>query len=300
MKRILVILNPCAGTRRGGRALADVLDIFCKNGFLPIVQTTQRPGYGRKLAEAFAGKVDRIVCIGGDGTFNEVVSGVLDSGTDTPIGYIPAGSTNDFAVSLGLSPQLRQAAQDIVRGTPTAFDVGRFGDRYFTYVASFGAFTKASYATGQRAKNTIGHLAYLLSGVASIPSIRSLHAAVVTDSGERLEDDYLFGAVGNSTSLGGVLRLNPKLVDMQDGVLELILIRKPEDAAQLANCVRALLAQDYRSELLVMRKVRSAVFTLPEDADWTLDGEYAQGQGHAEISIVPGAVRIFIPSEAEA
>ena len=183
MEQILVLLNPTAGTKRAVPALASILDIFCKAGFEPIVRTTQGPGDGTKLAREYAGRVSFLVCIGGDGSLNEAVSGVLHSGVRTPIGYIPAGSTNDFAASLGLSKDLQQAAQDIVWGKPMPFDVGKFGSRYFTYVASFGAFTEASYSTPQEIKNTLGHLAYVLQAAASLPTLKSVHAPIHTDDG---------------------------------------------------------------------------------------------------------------------
>lgn len=291
MQQILVLLNPAAGTKRAAPHLAEMLDLFCKADFEPIVRTTQKHGDGVNLAAEYAGSVARIICIGGDGTFNEVVSGVLQSGQNTPIGYIPAGSTNDFAASLGLPHDLMQAAQIAVSGTPRAFDVGRFGDRYFTYVASFGAFTQVSYETDQTVKNALGHLAYVLSAAASIPSIHSLHARLTTDTGEVLEGEYLFGAIGNSTSMGGVLTLDQKLVDMQDGLFELLLVKNPANAMDLGECIRALLAQDYTSPMLALRQVRS--LTAEIASDWTLDGEFAPGSEQVHIEVLPKAVQLF-------
>lgn len=293
MEQILVLLNPTAGTRRAAPQLCAILDLFCKAGFAPIVRTTQERGDGVAIAAQYAGKVERIVCIGGDGTFNEVVSGVLQSGNPTPIGYIPAGSTNDFAASLGLPHDLLQAAQTAIDGTPRAFDVGRFGERYFTYVASFGAFTQVSYATDQNVKNVLGHLAYVLGGVASLPAIHALSAAVSTDAGERIEGEWLFGAVGNSTSLGGVLTLDKQLVDMQDGLFELLLVKNPANAAELGECVRALLAQDYSSPMLVLRQLSRLSVEADPAMDWTLDGEFAKGSETVEIEVMSKAVQII-------
>ena len=293
MKPILVILNPYAGVRRANRLLAEILEIFCRGGLTPIVRTTQGPGDGQRLARSYAGRVDRIVCIGGDGTFNETVSGVLQSGRPTPIGYVPAGSTNDFAVSLGLSHKLLQAARDIVRGTPTAFDVGRFNDRYFTYIASFGAFTATSYNTRQAAKNAVGHLAYLLGALRAVGQIRSRSVSLEAD-GEHIEGDFLFGSASNSTSMGGVLRLDPKRVDLHDGLLELMLVRSTENRALLADCVRALLTKKYDNELLELRKVRRLTVCTAGGMDWSLDGERAAGGDRVEIEALPAAVEIFI------
>ena len=294
MEQILVLLNPLAGTKRAAPVLASILDIFCKAGFAPIVRTTQGPGDGTKIAREYGGKVSFMVCIGGDGSLNETVSGVLQSGCRTPIGYIPAGSTNDFAASLGLSKDLLQAARDIVWGKPEPFDVGRFGSRYFTYVASFGAFTEASYNTSQEVKNTLGHMAYLLSAAASLPSIKSTHANLCIGEGEKLEGDYLFGAVGNSTSMGGVLMLEKTLVNFHDGKFELLLVKNPKDALEFGECIRALLAQDYRSSMIEFRQVSSLTVSIDSAVDWTLDGEFAEGSRKTEIEVLPSAVDFLI------
>ena len=298
MKPILVILNPYAGVRRGNRVLADILDIFCRGGLTPIVRTTQAQGDGLRLAAHYAGRVDRIVCIGGDGTFNEVVSGVLRSGRPTPIGYIPAGSTNDFAVSLGLSRRLLQAAKDIVCGVPVPCDVGRFNERYFTYTASFGAFTRASYATRQSAKNTFGHLAYLVSAARAIPEIHSTAVSMTAD-GARIEGEFLFGGVCNSTSMGGVLRLDPRQVDLHDGLFELLLVHRSEDRRLIGDCVRALLTQKYDNELLELHKVRRLTVTTDQSMDWTLDGERGEGGRTVEIEVLPGAVELLMDRRNE-
>ena len=294
MEQILVLLNPLAGTKRAVPALASILDIFCKAGFEPIVRTTQGPGDGTKLAREYAGRVGFIVCIGGDGSLNEVVSGVLHSGSHTPIGYIPAGSTNDFATSLGLSKDLLQAAKDIIWGKPIPFDVGRFGSRYFTYVASFGAFTEASYSTPQEIKNTLGHLAYVLQAAASLPTLKSVHAHINTDEGERLEGDYLFGAIGNSTSMGGVLTLEKSQVDFHDGKFELLLVKNPKDAGGLGECIRALIAQGYHSSMIEFRHIRSASISLDPATDWTLDGEFCEGSRKIELEVLPQAIEMIV------
>ena len=159
MKKMLFVMNPYAGTRKANRYLADMLSIFNRAGYAVITHMTAGPGDGAAVVEQMAPQMDLVVCCGGDGTFNEVINGVLRSGAETPIGYIPAGSTNDFASSLHLSTNVLQAARDIMEGQPRPYDVGQFGDRYFSYVASFGTFTRSSYATPQSVKNALGHTA---------------------------------------------------------------------------------------------------------------------------------------------
>ena len=188
--------------------------------------------------------LDGIVTIGGDGTFNETVTGLLESGLDLPIGYIPAGSTNDFAASLKLPLNPLNAAKAIVEGTPVSYDLGKFADRYFSYVASFGVFTKTSYATPQSVKNALGHTAYLLEGIQELSQLRKEHLRFEFDD-RVIEDDFLFGAISNSTSVGGILTLDPKQVDMRDGKFELLLVRAPRDLMEVSECIMALQNKKY-------------------------------------------------------
>ena len=175
MKKMLFVMNPVAGMRRAAKYLTDILSLYNRAGYEITVYMTGKQGDAVSVVEEKARQVDIIVCCGGDGTFNEVVSGLLRAGADTPIGYIPAGSTNDFANSLHLSPSILQAAQDILDGEPTPYDVGSFAGRYFSYVASFGLFTRTSYSTPQNFKNIVGHMAYLLSSIQELSSIRKYH-----------------------------------------------------------------------------------------------------------------------------
>ena len=293
MKRLLLVMNPMAGMKKANPLLTEILDVFSKAGYLCVVHMTQASGDGTQVVKRFARDVDLIVCIGGDGTFNETISGVLAAGAKTPIGYIPAGSTNDFAASLHLSKNVVEAAQDIVRGQPTVYDVGRFEERYFTYVASFGAFTKVSYATSQSVKNALGHLAYVLGGIAELSAIRSWHVTFEVDDSRLIQGDYIFGAVSNSTSVGGILTLDPKIVDMNDGKFELLLIKAPENLADLGEIVRALTAQDYGSPMITFLPAHKIRVHADAEMDWTLDGEFAKGRELLEIENIRDAVRVI-------
>ena len=232
MKKMLFVMNPYAGMRRASRYVADIIALFNRAGYQVITHMTGHQGDGVQVVEQLAKDVDLVVCCGGDGTFNETVSGLMRSGVDIPVGYIPAGSTNDFANSLKLSGNIMQAARDIVDGEPVVYDMGRFGDRYFSYVASFGAFTRATYTTPQNVKNALGHTAYILEGISELSQIRKEHVRLEID-GQVVEDDFLFGAISNSTSLGGILTLAPKIVDMSDGKMEIILVRVPQNLMDL-------------------------------------------------------------------
>jgi YegS/Rv2252/BmrU family lipid kinase len=236
--------------------------------------------------------MDVVVCCGGDGTLNEAINGILKSGADVPVGYIPAGSTNDFAASLHLPTNVMDAARAIVEGEPHQYDVGNFADRYFTYVASFGAFTRASYATPQNVKNALGHTAYLLGGIQELSQIRPVHIRLEHDSGV-MEDDYIFGALSNSTSVGGILALDPKQVDMQDGKFELILVRAPRDILEISECIRALQTQKYNCGMITFLSTTHARITAEPGTVWTLDGEKMECGETVEASNLHHAIRLI-------
>ncbi len=276
MKKLLFILNPCAGTRKANKILPEILSVFNRAGFHVQVYITGCQGDATRAVQELASDMDLVVCCGGDGTFNETVTGLLESGLDLPIGYIPAGSTNDFASSLHLPSDPVAAAQAIVSGKPERYDVGQFGTRYFSYVASFGAFTKASYSTPQNVKNALGHTAYLLEGIYELSQIRKEHVRMELD-GEVLEDDYLFGAICNSTSIGGILTLDPNQVDMGDGLFEILLVRTPQSMAELTECILAVKNQQYNCKMMTFRSAKQVVIHAGAHMSWTLDGEKEEG-----------------------
>ena len=281
MKKLLFIMNPFAGQKRANKFLPDILSLYNRAGYDVTTYMTGGPGDATRVAARLAPDVDLIVCCGGDGTLNETISGVLHRGVDTPIGYIPAGSTNDFASTLKLSGNIMQAAQDILEGSPKSYDVGDFGGRYFSYVASFGAFTRTSYTTPQSIKNALGHTAYLLEGIQEISQLRKEHIRMEMDD-QVVEDDFLFGAISNSTSVGGVLTLDPSLVDMGDGLFEILLVRAPKNLLEITECLQALQTQDYSNcAMVTFRSARKVRILADSSMPWTLDGE--REEGHWEV-----------------
>ena len=293
MKKLLLIVNPCAGQRKASKHLVDMIAIFNRAGFAVLTHITASAGDGAAAVQRYCSQVDLVVCCGGDGTFNETVSGILKSGTYTPIGYIPAGSTNDFAASLHLSTDLLQAARDIATGTPKRLDVGCFGGRYFSYVASFGAFTRTSYTTPQSLKNALGHAAYVLSGIQELSQLRSYPLRFELSDGTVVEDRFLFGAVSNSTSVGGILTLSPEQVDMADGMFELLLIRAPKDLFELSDCVRALQQKTYNCAMITFVKTSQVKITAPEEMAWTLDGEHEPGHSQVEVTCLKHSIQVY-------
>ena len=292
MKKLQLIINPAAGMKQGKKYLADIVAYFGGKGYISTVFVTEKHGDATDFVVRYGADHDMVVCVGGDGTFNEVVAGIVGSGIDVPIGYIPAGSTNDFAASLKLSDDVMRACQDIAEGREQKLDVGLFNGRSFSYVASFGAFTKASYATPQSIKNALGHLAYILEGIMDIPQIKPLHLSIDAN-GEMREGDYIFGAVSNSTSLGGVLTLDPGIVDMNDGVFEIMLIKSPVSITELNVIIKALTTKQYDCSMIDFIRTSNAVIHADKNMAWSLDGEYEPGSERIEIANKHSAIRIL-------
>lgn len=291
MKKLLFIMNPFAGQKKANKVLPESLMLFTEAGYEINMSMTTGPGCATRLAAQRGGRADLVVCCGGDGTLNETISGLMTAGLNVPVGYIPSGTTNDFASSLKLSHNPIQAAKDIIEGQPVAFDIGKFADRYFCYVASFGAFTKASYAVPQTVKNALGHTAYVLGGISELSQIRNEHVRMEID-GEVVEDDFLFGAICNSTSVGGILTLPPDRVDMRDGVFEVMLIRAPRNINEIPECILAVQNQTYNCGMITFRPAKSVKITADPLMTWTLDGERAEGNREFPVENLHHAVQI--------
>jgi len=291
MKKLLFIMNPFAGQKKANKVLPEILMVFTEAGYDIHICMTTGPGSATRLAAERGGDADLVVCCGGDGTLNETISGLLMAGLKVPVGYIPSGTTNDFASSLKLSHNPIQAAKDIIEGKPVAYDIGRFGNRYFSYVASFGAFTKSSYAVPQTVKNALGHTAYILGGISELSQIRNEHVRMEID-GEVVEDDFLFGAICNSTSVGGILTLPPNRVDMQDGIFEVMLIRAPRNVNEITECLLAVQNQEYNCGMITFLPARKIRITMDPFMAWTLDGEKADGYEEILVENLHHAVRI--------
>lgn len=292
MKKMLFVMNPYSGQRKAVKVLSDIIALFNRADYEVTAHMTAGVGDATRVVAQRAKDVDMIVCCGGDGTFNETVAGLLQSGVDVPVGYIPAGSTNDFSTSLKLSTNIMQAARDIVQGQPVRYDVGRFGGRYFTYVASFGAFTRASYVTPQNIKNALGHTAYVLEGINELNQIHPEHIRMELD-GQVIEGDYIFGAISNSTSVGGILTLDPKVVDMADGKLEVLLVRMPTDLLEISECIRAVRTQKYNCSMITFRSAEKIKVYADPKMPWTLDGEREEGHDAVDVENIHLAVQII-------
>jgi YegS/Rv2252/BmrU family lipid kinase len=297
MKRLLLIVNPKAGRMKVHGALFDIVERIEKHGYEVTIRVTQHRGHATEIAAAAEG-FDRIACAGGDGTLNEVICGLLQRDDSIPLGYLPCGSTNDFGSSMSLPKNLLEAAENVAVGVPKGVDIGRFGDRYFSYVASFGAFTKASYSAPQNVKNVLGHFAYILEGIKDLSSIKPVHVRVETDE-KTFEDDYILGAVTNSLSVAGIITLDANLVRMNDGKFEIMLIRFPQNPIQLNQIIQSLLSQNYNSDMMTFISTKRVVFHADPNLPWTLDGEQADGAETIEVQNLHQAIRILLPDKTE-
>lgn len=297
LKKMLFIYNPKAGKAQIKSNLSDMIDIFVKAGFEVTAYPTQATGDGTKaVTERDMDQYDIIVCSGGDGTLDEVVTGMMQCEKRIPLGYIPAGSTNDFANSLEIPKNMIQAAQVIVRGRTYGCDVGSFNDDFFVYIAAFGLFTEVSYETRQDIKNVLGHMAYILEGMKRLSSIKSYYMKMETKE-QVIEDEFMFGMVTNSTSVGGFKRITGKYVELDDGEFEVTLIKRPANPMELNMIMAALLSGNINTDCMYCFKTSALKITAQEEVAWSLDGEY--GGRHKEVSIenCMQALKIRVPEE---
>ena len=281
-RRLLMIVNPRAGKSKSRGPLFDAAAVLSQAGYLLSIHMTTAPGDAAETARREGGRYDLVVAVGGDGTLNEVVSGLTRLRRPPLLGYLPQGSTNDFAASLHVSGDPAEAAAAIARNVPRQLDVGCWNGRSFFYVASFGAFTRSSYAAPQASKNALGHFAYILEGMKDLSTLRPYQVRLTAD-GEILDGEYLFGAVCNSTSIGGLMKLDPERVVLDDGLFELLLIPSPKTPSDLQSLVHALLNQQYDGHGLVFRHVSSIRLETEENLPWSLDGEYAPSAPAVDI-----------------
>ena len=295
-KKLLFIVNPRAGRTKSRAPLFDAVSIYSEAGYLVCVKQTKRRGDATRFAAELGAEFDLVVCHGGDGTLNETVNGLMRLPKERRplVSYLPGGSTNDFAASLNISSDLAVAAQRAMRMEKRDLDVGVFGSRNFVYVASFGAFTRTTYTVPQDIKNMFGHFAYMLEGAKDLETLRPYRMTITAD-GEPIRGEYLFGAVSNSTSIAGLMKISPEKVSFNDGQFELLLVPVPKSPQAVQALIRALVYQDYESsEGLIFRHVKHVVAETEENIPWTLDGEYAPGAPRIEIGIEDNGIQMLL------
>lgn len=297
-RQMLFVYNPRAGKAQIRSNLLDIIDTFVKAGYEVTAYPTQAPGDAVKAVQERRGGYEIVACSGGDGTLDEVVTGMMKSEERLPIGYVPAGSTNDFANSLGIPKSMLQAADVVVNGKTFACDVGKFNGDIFIYVAAFGIFTDVSYGTPQNTKNVLGHAAYLIEGVKRLPSVRA-YPLKITCNEEIIEGEFLYGMITNSHSVGGFRGITGQNVALDDGVFEVTLIRKPSNPLDINNIILALVDKRVKSEYIYTFTTESMKVESEEPVAWTLDGEFGGEHYKVQIENWHRALEIRVPEESE-
>lgn len=293
-KKALLIVNPCSGRNKSRAGTFEIVDGFSNSDIEFSVHTTTCQGDATNIVKRELADHDLVVCCGGDGTLNETINGVMDMPRRVPVGYIPSGTTNDLATSLGLPTEIGKATDVIIDGHTNDYDIGLFNNRCFSYVASFGAFARASYSTPQSLKNKFGHAAYVAAAVPQVLEIHPTKMRIEHDGGV-LEGEYMFGAVSNSLSVGGFFKLPESEVKFNDGYFEVLLVPKFK-MTHLFSILHKVRSQQYDGKQIIMFKTKKLKITSPDEAvAWTLDGEYGGNHREVRINVLERAVELYSP-----
>ncbi|MCI8342778.1 MAG: diacylglycerol kinase family lipid kinase [Firmicutes bacterium] len=294
---ILFVFNPCSGKGTLKSRLFEIVDMLSKNGFMVMVCPTAQRGDGRKIVAKHGKRFRTLLISGGDGTLNECISGLLEIPKERRpvVGYIPSGSTNDFASSLKIPKKLMLAVEMVIKGKLSSIDMGMLNKLCFVYIAAFGAFTDVAYGTPQNVKNYLGHMAYILEGIKRLPNLKSCTLRVEHD-GCVMEGEFIFGMITNSYFVGGLKAYKSHDVDLADGKFECVFIKAPQTPMQLQSIITGLLMMDFSSEEFYVFKSGKLSVKSREAIDWTVDGEYGGRYNSVEIRNVNKAYKIIAKS----
>ncbi|MCR5670888.1 MAG: YegS/Rv2252/BmrU family lipid kinase [Butyrivibrio sp.] len=303
-KKALVLINKTSGMGRAGNDTFTIVEKLAENGYEPIVYPII-PGTeltSEELVAKYADEVRMILCSGGDGTLNHVMNAMMAlSGKKPVLAYVPAGSTNDFARGLGIPAMRSNAITSAIEGRPYAYDVGCMNGSYFNYVAAFGAFSKVSYATDQELKNVLGYAAYVISAIAELPQNIGYSCRMkITYDGHTEEGDYIFGSISNSASVGGMSLFENEVVHMDDGIMEMLLIKAPKNLAEFNAIISALATKDQNNPYITYKQVKNVSVLSKSEVEWTLDGEFGGAFKKTEVSVVNKAMTIMTGKDKRA
>lgn len=294
-KKLLLIVNPCSGRAKMRTELLGVVEIFSAANYSVTVYPTKNRGDATvKVSTLNEDDYNLVVVCGGDGTLNEVITGLTQAKLNIKLGYIPSGTLNEWSSGLGISRTIKQAAKDILDGEEITLDIGKFGDKYFSYTASFGAFTSASYTAPQDVKNVLGQAAYFFEGIKSLGNIKPIHLKFTCNEKE-IEGDFLFGAISNSLSVGGIVKFDQNVVKLNDGLFEVLLIRNPDNILKLQPLIDGILHQELNREGMEFFHTDKITVTGGDGLSWTLDGEYAEGSESVTIRNISNAINLIVP-----
>lgn len=290
MKKLLYIYNPMSGQKTIGNHLSEIVEYFSKKSYFPTVYATQKANDAREKVKEFSKEYEEILVSGGDGTLDEVVSGLLKSEEKSIIGYIPTGSTNDFSRSLKIPTDIKKATKLAINGETMDIDVGKFNSKFFTYVAAFGSIAQVSYETDQSMKNIFGRFAYILEGVKTVSNLKAYKAKITIDD-EVFEGEFIHFMATNSVSVGGFNNFYKKNIGLDDGIFEAVLIKKPNGLIELNQIIDGLRSKK-ENDNVIFRS--GSVFKVESDEkiSWTLDGDYGGSYKKSEIKVLNRAVKM--------
>ena len=294
-KKLLLIVNPCSGRAKMYTELLKVVEVFSYADYLVSVYPTKAKGDATQYVEKLQHEdFDLIVVCGGDGTLNEVIEGIMNSKNEIPLGYIPSGTLNEWSSGLNISRNIETAAKDIINGKKIKLDIGRFNNKYFSYTASFGAFTSASYSAPQEVKNVLGQSAYFFEGIKSLGAIKPIYMKMTSDD-VTVEGDFLFGAISNSLSVGGIVKYKKTTVELNDGEFEVLLIKKPDNILKLQPIIDGILRADFTREGMEFFRAKNIKIEAENPVSWTLDGEFAEGEPEIFVENLHNAITFILP-----
>ena len=297
MKKLLLIVNPRAGMGRIKNSLLKVVEVLSGAGYEITVKPTEKPLDATRIAADADSSYGTVVCCGGDGTLNETITGLLQNKNNFDLGYIPCGTLNEWSSGLHIPKNIIKAAEVIAKGNSVTIDIGKFNDRYFAYTASFGAFTESSYSASQDVKNLLGQTAYLFEGIKSLGNIKPIPLEIEAND-KIYRGKYIFGAITNSISVGGVVKFDETKIKMNDGLFEVLLIKNPTNLIELQKIVDAILRKDLEGKKNIeFLKASSLKIKSDTPLDWTLDGEHAVSENETNIEIIPNRIKIFLPEK---
>jgi len=292
MKSMMLIVNPKAGRMHSRNRLHALVRQFNQNDYQCHLYVTNRSGDVKQILEIYGKNYQLIVALGGDGTLNEVVTTMINSNISIPLGFIPGGTTNDFARSHQIPTNFKSATQQIMTGSLHNIDIGAFNQRYFNYIATFGAYTAVAYQTNQTLKNWLGYPAYLISSFKHLNSLRK-YSITITINDQTTQEEVIFLAITNSTSVGGLLRYPPEQIQLDDGYLEICLLRYPNIPTDWLSLTQALAMGQYNHPLIILTKASSFKIVSEEAIEWCLDGEYGGQEKNAEIHCLPQQIQLI-------
>lgn len=293
MKKLLLLANFYSGKGIIKLNIADMIDYYNSKGFEVTVYSSQYVGHITDIVQKTGSQYDNIICCGGDGTLNETINGLMGLDKRPLLGYIPSGSTNDFANSIGISTIVKESYKTAIDGQHSIIDIGKINGKYFSYVAGFGLFTNISYETPQSIKNILGYQAYLLTGLKEMTNIRTYPMKITYDKGV-IEDEIMIGLISNSNSIAGMKKLFENYADLSDGLFEVLLVKNPNNISLLKNIVSSLVEKNFDNNMFYSFKTSKIKFESKEFIKWTVDGEYGGDYNSTEIEVINNAIDILI------